>query len=353
MDMDINEVWLAAGLGLAGGLVLGLAARIGRFCTLGALEDYLYAGSDLRMRMWGLALGTAMAMVFALSGFGFIALGETIYLAGGWNPLAHIVGGLVFGYGMAIAGNCGFGALARLGGGDLRSFVIVVVIGISAYVVMSGPLVYARLWLFPPDLIQGADLPGYAQLFAALTGIPAPVFGVFLGLCLVIFTLRSTAFRAETEMVVSGLAIGCTIAGVLAGTTWLHNASFGGVDVESFTFAAPVGETILFAMTASGSTVSFAVGAVSGVWLGALLGALMKGLFRWEACDDPRELRRQIFGAAMMGAGAVTASGCSVGQGLSAFAVLAYGAPLTLAAIVIGAALGLRHLIQGLPRMMQ
>lgn len=350
MFAGLNDAYLAACLGLGGGLVLGLAARMARFCTLGAIEDYLYAGSDHRMRMWLLAVATGITATFALTGAGLISLGQTVYLDGGWNPVAHIVGGLVFGYGMAIAGNCGFGALARLGGGDLRSFVIVVVLGISAYVVMSGPLAQARIWLFPPDLIETDALPGYAHLLQSLIGLPAPVTGVALGLAAMVAILRPAAFRAERAMVVSGFAIGLTVALALAGTTWLHDHSFGAIDVQTFTFAAPIGESILFAMTATGSTVGFAVGSIAGVWLGAFLGALLRGLFRWEACDDPRELRRQLFGAAMMGAGAVTASGCSVGQGISAFSTLAYGAPLTLAAIWLGAAIGLRHLIQGFAR---
>lgn len=345
-----EEVWLAGLIGLIGGVVLGLAARLSRFCTLGALEDYLYAGSDLRLRMWVLALGTGITTVFLLNWLGFIALEQTVYLDGGWNPIAHVIGGLVFGYGMAIAGNCGFGALARLGGGDLRSFVIVVVLGVSAYVVMSGPLVHLRLWLFPPDLLTAAELPGYAHGLAALTGMPAPLFGMVAGTAFMVLALASRAFRAEPVMVLSAFSIGLSIAATLAATSWLHHRTFGGIDVETFTFAAPVGETILFAMTASGTSISFAVGAVSGVWFGAFLGALFKGLFRWEACDDPRELRRQIFGAAMMGGGAVVASGCSVGQGLSGFSVLAYGAPLTLAAIALGASFGLRQLIHGFAR---
>jgi hypothetical protein len=43
----------------------------------------------------------------------------------------------------------------------------------------------------------------------------------------------------------------------------------------------------------------------------------------------------------------VIAVGCSVGQGMSAFSVLAMSAPVTLAAIFAGAALGLRQLITG------
>ena len=85
-----------------------------------------------------------------------------------------------------------------------------------------------------------------------------------------------------------------------------------------------------------------------GVIAGAFAACLAKGHFRWEACDDPRELRRQILGAFIMGVGAVTALGCSVGQGLSAFSVLAFSAPVALAALFLGAAIGLRQLITGL-----
>jgi uncharacterized protein len=86
---------------------------------------------------------------------------------------------------------------------------------------------------------------------------------------------------------------------------------------------------------------------VGGVVLGAFIGSMIKGHFRWEACEDPRELRRQIIGAAIMGVGAVIALGCTVGQGLSAFSVLAVSAPVTFLAIFAGAAFGLRQLIEG------
>jgi len=113
--------------------------------------------------------------------------------------------------------------------------------------------------------------------------------------------------------------------------------------VISHTFSAPIGETLLYLMTSSGNTISFGTGSVVGVLLGALAGSLIKGHFRWEACDDPRELGRQILGA-------VVAVGCSVGQGLLAFSVLAYSAPVTLICILAGAAVGLRQLILGFAR---
>jgi YeeE/YedE family (DUF395). len=128
LDM-VEPGLLAALIGLFGGLILGLAARLGRFCSMGAIEDALYQGSDLRARQWGVALGVALLGTFTLIGLGLFDPAQTPYLGLKWYPLASIGGGVLFGYGMALAGNCGFGALARLGGGDLRNFVIVLVMG--------------------------------------------------------------------------------------------------------------------------------------------------------------------------------------------------------------------------------
>ena len=127
----------------------------------------------------------------------------------------------------------------------------------------------------------------------------------------------------------------------------MASVGFDAEPIETHAFAAPIGDTIYYSMTASGNALSFSVGSVLGVVLGAALGSYSKGHFRWEACDDPRELRRQILGAAIMGPGAILAVGCSVGQGISAFSVLAFSAPVAFAAIFVGAAFGLKQLITG------
>lgn len=345
MEM-LSEPVLVALIGLGSGVLLGLAARLGRFCTLGAIEDYFYSSSDLRLRMWGVAIGVAIIGSFGLIGFGWLDASAPAYLAQAWNPLASVLGGLIFGYGMAISGNCGFGALARLGGGDLRAFVIVLVTGIATYVALSGPLAATRVWLFPVT-DAGSVLPGVAHQLAAWSGGNATWFGLAMGiviLCLVI--LPRHVHRSAPTLFWGGIA-GLAIVLGWAGTSWVAQEGFADLPVVSHTFSEPLGDTILWGMLASGLSLNFGVGSVSGVLLGAFIGSMIKGHFRWEACDDPRELRRQMIGAVLMGLGAAASSGCSIGQGLSAMSLLAWSAPVTLLAILAGSYIGLRQMVVG------
>ncbi|WP_421703628.1 YeeE/YedE family protein [Aliiroseovarius sp.] len=343
----ISDASLAALVGLFGGLLLGLAARLGLFCTLGAIEDMLYAGSSLRMRMWGIAIGVAVMGSFALIGLGWLGADEAAYLRQQWNPLASVLGGLLFGYGMALSGNCGYGALARLGGGDLRAFVIVLVMGLSAYVAISGPLSPLRVAIFPELDVIDAPLPGIAHGISSWTGLPVAGLGIAIGALIFAAMFTSAELRAAHKEVFWAAMAGIAVITGWAGTWYILQNGFSAIPVESHTFSAPLGDTIIYLMTSSGNNLNFGVGSVAGVLLGAFLGSLVKGHFRWEACEDPRELKRQILGAVIMGQGAVLAVGCSIGQGLSAFSLLAWSAPVTFLGILAGAAIGLRQLISG------
>ena len=342
----ISDTQLVAGVGLLGGIILGLAARFGRFCTLGAIEDHAYGANSSRLKMWGASIGFSIILTFALVFFGAFDPSGTFYLSLAWNPIATVIGGLMFGYGMALCGNCGYGALARLGGGDLRAFMIVIVMGIAAYVVMSGPLAPVRVMLFP-SLLAGDATTGFTTLIHQTTGISPAMAGIVIGACILAATLMSGSFWRETKYVFWSFMVAIAIVSGWFGTYFVSQNGFAPIMVESHTFSAPVGDTILYAMNGSALSLSFGVGSVLGVLAGAFIGSLIKGHFRWEACEDPRELRRQIVGAAVMGVGAVLALGCSVGQGITAFSVLSYSAPVTFVAIYVGARIGLRQLIEG------
>lgn len=334
---------VAALAGLLGGTVLGLASRLGDFCTLGALESAAFGADQRRLRLWGVVLGVAILGTHLGAQAGWIDIGATYYHSLGWNPWGSVAGGLVFGYGMAMAGNCGFGALVRFGGGDLRAMVVVLVMGITGFVTLSGPLAPLRTALFAEGPPGGAT--SITRSLEAATGLAPMVTAGAIAAALLVWALGSAALRGSPRVILWGAAAGLSVVWCLAATSWLCAASLGEVAVEGPSFTAPVGRTLLFLMTSTAGGISFSVGSVAGVMLGGLVGSLWRGLFRWEACEDPRELGRQVAGAALMGVGGIVAVGCSIGQGVTAFSTLAWSGPVTLGAIVLGGIAGLRQLI--------
>src|SRR5512144_2598408 len=128
--LDPTALTFAFGL-LAGG-VLGVAGRAGRFCTLAMLEDAFFGSDVRRLKSFALAAAVALLGTQALAAFGIVDLSRSIYLTPSIGLGGAIIGGLMFGVGMALVGTCGFGTLVRIGSGDLRAIVVFLVLGLSA-----------------------------------------------------------------------------------------------------------------------------------------------------------------------------------------------------------------------------
>ncbi len=341
-----GEVEVASQLALVGlfcGVLLGGASRVTDFCTLGALETAILGHDYRRLRIWAVALGVAMVATQLGVMTGHINLQRTLYHSVIWNPLASITGGLVFGYGMALAGNCGFGAALRTGSGDIRSAIILGVIGVSAYATLSGPLAPLRTAVFPQW--EQTEAAGIGITLGNLTGLPGGVIGVILGAGLIAWGLLHPAVRGSVAAAGGAAGVGLAVALSLIGTSIIHDTSVAAIYVEGPSFTAPVGRSILYVMTSTGTLPGYSVGAVFGTILGAFIVCSLRGEFRWETCDDARELGRQVAGAVLMGVGGAVAIGCTIGQGLTATATLAWSGPVTLAAICIGAYVGLQQLV--------
>ena len=347
--MELSATTLAILCGFLGGFALGVAARWGRFCTLGAIEDSLYGGDNRRLRSWAVAIGTAILLVHLLWWNGLIDLRDSFYITSPLSLIGIAVGGTLFGIGMALTGTCAYGVLARVGGGDLKAMVVFMVIGVCAYATLSGVFAPVRIWLesfaLPLNDIGGQHI---GLLLSELTGhnlIPASVLLV-VG-CLYYWGFKDAAFRTSPRHLISGLAVGTVIALGWTVTSVLHDYSFDPVAFQSYTFVAPSGRTLVYFMTYMSSAADFGIGTVIGVIVGALVTTLIQHRFHWEACDDVRELRRHMIGGAFMGIGGILALGCSVGQALSAASCFALSAPIAIAAMVFGARLGLVYLVEG------
>lgn len=337
---------IAAMIGLVAGIGLGFVARWGNFCTLGSIEDAIFGGNLDRLRMWGVGIAVSIVGTYALNQAGMIDITTTFYLDRPTTFIATAVGALIFGLGMSLVGTCGFGALARIGGGDLKSVVTFLVMGITAFATLSGATAYLRVGLFPdPPQFEGPA--GFAHLAAQMLGGATHTWAYGTAAIILIVAVSSRTFLGKPRNLISGSLLGLVVILGWYGTGVLAADEFDPYPLESLTFAAPLGETLMYVMTMTGSTLQFGVGATVGVIIGAAITTLAQGHFRWEACDDARELRRQMLGGLLMGFGSVTALGCTIGQGMSAMSALAYSAPVALFFIFCGAWLGLHFLVHG------
>jgi uncharacterized membrane protein YedE/YeeE len=342
-------VALAGGLG---GVILGLAARLGRFCTLAAIEDAMFGRDYRRLRMWALAMAVAITGVALAIEANLLNPSSSLYHRLPLNPVSWIVGGLFFGIGMAFCGTCAYGTLARVGGGDLRALFVFLVLGISAYMAIAGPTAALRDTVLTPLAID----PGIAnstnilptRTFNHLLNLGQPLWlPLALALLLAAWSISDLSFRRSSRHVLWSLAAGLVIVSGWLATSLLGADPFDPQPLMSHTYSVPLGQTLIFFMTMSSASLTFGIGATLGVIAGALAGALIRREFRWEAADDAREMRRHLLGAFLMGTGGVYAGGCTIGQGLSAASVLAISAPFVLVSIWCGVWLGLTYLMEG------
>lgn len=339
-------VWLPGMLGGMIGFACGFAVRRARLCTFGALEDAMVGNDRRRLKIFGLALGIAMLGTQVLVASGQFSPQDSSYVPLAMPWLALVAGGMMFGLGMALVGTCSFGSLVRLGGGDLRSLVVILVFGAMAYATLRGVLAPLRINVLERVTVAtpaGADLPGLFRLPAG-SGL-ALLGSALIGAGLIAVALRDKRLRRSPRLLAAGIIIG---SGVVAGW-WVTSHLLDSFDIvqrlQSLTFVSPVGKLIYGALIGQGYLGEFGIGSVMGVVAGAFAASRFDDEFRWEAFDDDREMRRHLAGAGLMGMGGILCGGCTIGQGLSAGSMLALSWPLAVGGMVLGARLGIEILM--------
>ena len=348
--MELSNVQHVALWAFLIAMVFGAVVYKTNFCTMGAVSDWVNMGDKGRLRAWFLAIGIAILGAQILQAYGLVDLGKSIYLTSNFGWLGHVIGGLCFGIGMTLGSGCGQRTLVRVGGGNLKSLVVLLVLGITAYTTLRGLLALVRINYIEVTNIDltshGMANQSIATAIAAFTGMDINtlrwiVAGV-LGLGMVFFAFKDKEFRGNFDNILAGLCIGAII---VAG--WYvtgHGAldDFDPVPVESFTFVAPAGNAIQYLMTFTGSSINFGIASVFGVIAGSFLYATLSGRFRLETFTNRQDMVGHIFGGMLMGFGGVLALGCTIGQGITGMSTLAMGAVITLGMIIFGSAITMK-----------
>jgi hypothetical protein len=352
---DLSVGTVVASAGFAAGILFGATANRTDFCAMGSLSDIVFMGDFRRFRAWLLAMAVAMIGTQALHGFKVVDIYQSIYLTANFGWLGAIIGGLLFGFGMTLAGGCANKGLVRIGGGNLKSVMVIVIMGIFAYMTLRGLTGLARVEmesLANVDLKQsGLDSQGMADMAAAVLGADTDwtrwaVTAVFAAAILA-YCFKDVEFRASPGNIIGGLIIGALVPLGWWITGVLGYDDFEPTPLASFTFVAPSGESIQYLMTFTGSTINFGVAAVGGVIAGSCLTAIATKTFRVEAFTDAADMIRHFAGAAIMGIGGVLSLGCTIGQGITGLSTLALGSVIALLSIILGGFIGLKYLEEG------
>jgi uncharacterized membrane protein YedE/YeeE len=363
MEATANLPLLVTGAAFALAFVFGAVGNRVAFCTMGAVADIVNFGDWRRMRMWMLAIAVAIAGATALQTAGQVDLAKSIYTGGSVAWLSAIVGGLLFGVGMTLASGCGSKTLIRVGGGNLKSLVVLLFMAVSAYMTLKG--LFAVWRVNGLDAVRfdvaaiGAKTSDLGALAAALGlgASPRAWLGFAIAALLAAWVFRSREFRGTKEMVAGGLVIGAVIVG-----GWYVSAHLGYVAedaqtleekfvatasgrAESFSFVGPVANLLewLVLWTDQSRTLTFGIAAVLGVAAGSAAAAVLTRSFRWEGFASVEDLAHHIVGGILMGFGGVTALGCTIGQGLTGVSTLAVGSFIALASIIAGSVLAMKY----------
>jgi uncharacterized membrane protein YedE/YeeE len=359
-DIDIEALarqvlWAAFALSV----VFGAIAQRTHFCTMGAVSDIVNLGDWTRMRMWVMAIGVAMIGFNVMVALGWFDASQSPYGGPRWLWLSALLGGAMFGFGMVLASGCANKTLVRIGGGNLKSLIVAVVLGVAAFATMKGVSAVARVATVDAVYVvtpAGQDLP---SLLAALGGVSRAAWAVGLGLAIGAGLLAWALARREgrsADSLLGGLGLGALVA-----LMWWLSGRFGHVAenpqtleeafvatssrrMESFTFVAPIAYTLDWLMFFSDASKRLTLGIVCalGVVVGSALHALATRSFRWEGFRDVQDTANHLVGAVLMGVGGVTAMGCTVGQGISGVSTLSLTSLVALAAILAGAVAALR-----------
>jgi len=342
------------------GLVLGAVAQASRFCTMGALADWFAYGGTGRLSMWLLAIAVAMLGTQALLAAGVFDGTRSLP----WSPrllwLSSPIGGLLFGFGMTLAGGCPQRALVKAGSGNLKAWTVLLIAGVAGEMTLRGLLAVPRVnlldrfdWTFPHSQDLGA-------ITEALASVPA---GAARGVLSALFALAVIVWLVKNRSGMEPLHwLGGLVVGALVPAAWAVTGALGhlpehpetlepawlatvGNRPEGISFSAPVAHTLdlLTLWSDTNTRLTFGIALLLGVPLGSAISAWKRGEMHIEAFRSPRDLGEHAIGATLMGFGGITALGCSIGQGLTGVAMLSLGAVLTTAGIVVGTWAGVRY----------
>ncbi len=322
--------WLG---GLLVGGLFGFFAQRSRFCLRAAVVEFSRGEGGARLAIWLLTFASALMGTQAFVALGWLDVSEARQLAQQGSISGALAGGVMFGCGMILSRGCASRLLVLSANGNLRALLSGLVFAVTAQASYRGLLSPAREWLTNLWLVDG----GPSRDIMAIFGGGTPEKLAFGGLWLI--AGLAFAFRSQLprRMILSALATGAAVVAGWVFTYQLAQDSFDPVTLKSLTFSGPSEEVLMLVLNSSQLRLDFDLGIMPGVFLGSFVAAAATRELRLEGFSDGLGMRRHLFGAVLMGFGAMLAGGCAVGAGVTGASVFALTAWLVLGGMWLGA----------------
>ena len=333
--------------GILVGVLFGFVLQRGRYCMNSAFRDMIFMNDYTLFRSYLLALVIAILGANLLEDIGF--LGEDGLRRQSFNVIANIVGGYIFGLGIVLAGGCGSGIIYRIGEGYVSAIVATFGFAASLVATIHGPLkpIMQYLKSFKVTLGEGEDIITTPALWDLFGGVHAKWYVIaVLSVIMIWLVLKGNPFGKGPKKGYSWSVTGVLLGLVLIIAIWA--SYFWGGQTRGLSAAGPTAEAFL-ALTIGNSMAKFDPtfdfwGIFKASWsalyiIGIPLGVYMsaKGLKEFKLQIPPAdEVVRVLFGSIIMGFGAATAGGCTVGHALTGIAGLALSSIVATVFMVLG-----------------
>ena len=353
-------------------LIFGALANLANFCTMGAVSDWANFGDLNRMRAWVLAIAVSVLGVAVMEYLGIVDMSLTTSNDTSTPPyrfttfvwLRHLVGGLMFGIGMSIASGCGNKTLVRIGEGNLKSLVVLLMITLGASLMFFTSFDYVVFlqWMNPLSIdfaamgAEGQDIGSILAMYlqADDTATFKLLVPLAVGLTQLTWVFISSDFRQQKLLMVTGFVIGglCLLG-------WYLTAGPQGVELieeidfmdqppyasgaQSVTFIGPTAHLAQYMYSGfQFQYLSLGVTLLFGVVAGSFLYTLIFRKIRFEWFVSWDDFFRHVIGGLLMGIGGVLALGCTIGQGLTGFSTMAIGSFISVGGIVFAGMLTMK-----------
>ena len=328
----VGDQWALAIGGVVIGIFFGAFAQRSRFCLRSATLEVAHGRLGERLAVWLFAFSTALIVTQLLIVFRFFDTGTVRQLNNPGSLSGAIIGGLMFGSGMALTRACASRMLVLSATGNLRALLSGLVFAVVAQTSLVGVLSPIRTWINGLWTIDGS-----ARDLLAIFHLGNIGGALFAAVWLVAGVVIARRNRLSIWYWVGACGVGVMVAAAWRFNFAMAASSFEVVPVHSLSFTAPSADMLMYVLSPPGAGVSFDLGLIPGVALGSFVAATLGGDLRLVGFESGASMRRYIVGGSLMGFGGVLAGGCAVGAGVSGASVFALTAWIVLWSMWIGA----------------